>query len=214
MQEAKPTPPTGPANSRGQGVRASLSKRASIRQSFFETANATNKKVCFVGAGTWGTATARRVAMNIQDMNERDRAEGKPDILFQYQDKVPIWINTDSEIGGRKLTTIINTDHENAKYLPGIKLPHNLTASTDIVSTVTGADIIFFTIPHQYLPAMLKQCQGIVKPTCIGVSLTKVRFPLHILSCNPSNNDEFSYIVPSPLAIHYPRYHPPCRITP
>ena len=31
---AKPVPPSGPANSRGQGVRASLSKRASIRQVF------------------------------------------------------------------------------------------------------------------------------------------------------------------------------------
>ena len=72
-----------------------------------------------MGAGTWGTATARRVAMNINDMNDRDRSEGKPDILFQYQSTVPIWINTDSEIAGRKLTTIINTDNENSKYLPG-----------------------------------------------------------------------------------------------
>ena len=27
---------------------------------------------------------------------------------------------------GRKLTDIINEEHENVKYLPGVELPHNL----------------------------------------------------------------------------------------
>lgn len=31
-------------------------------------------------------------------------------------------------INGRKLTEIINTDHENVKYLPGHKLPVNVVA--------------------------------------------------------------------------------------
>ena len=56
--------------------------------------------------------------MNVQDMNARDRADGKPDIMFQYKDHIPMWINTDSEIAGRKLTAIINTDHENSKVPP------------------------------------------------------------------------------------------------
>lgn len=29
-------------------------------------------------------------------------------------------------IDGRKLTEIVNTEHENVKYLPGIKLPENV----------------------------------------------------------------------------------------
>jgi len=37
-------------------------------------------------------------------------------------------------VGGRKLTEIINEDHENSKYMPGIKLPRNVVADPDVVS--------------------------------------------------------------------------------
>ena len=32
-------------------------------------------------------------------------------------------------INGKPLTEIINTQHENVKYLPGIKLPENIVRS-------------------------------------------------------------------------------------
>ena len=64
--------------------------RQTLRQSFFDTAAGRNLKIAFVGGGTWGTATARRVGLNVQDMNARDRAEGKPDIMFQYKGKYPL----------------------------------------------------------------------------------------------------------------------------
>lgn len=31
-------------------------------------------------------------------------------------------------VNGRKLTDIINTEHENVKYLPGYKLPENIVS--------------------------------------------------------------------------------------
>ena len=34
----------------------------------------------------------------------------------------------DEKVGDRMLTEIINTDHENTKYLPGFKLPDNVKA--------------------------------------------------------------------------------------
>jgi glycerol-3-phosphate dehydrogenase (NAD+) len=33
-------------------------------------------------------------------------------------------------VNGRKLTEIINQEHENVKYLPGHKLPTNVVSST------------------------------------------------------------------------------------
>lgn len=36
-----------------------------------------------------------------------------------------MWVY-EEEVGGRKLTEIINTEHENVKYLPGYKLPSNV----------------------------------------------------------------------------------------
>ena len=34
----------------------------------------------------------------------------------------------DEMIGGRKLTEILNTEHENVKYLPGYKIPENVVS--------------------------------------------------------------------------------------
>lgn len=55
------------------------------------------------------------------------------------------------QVDGRKLTDIINKDHVNTKYLPGIQLPDNVFASSDIHEACSTADIIFFVVPHQFL---------------------------------------------------------------
>lgn len=71
-------------------------------------------KVAVLGSGNWGCAIAKIIARNCQR-----RAE--------FQKNVPMWVH--EELIGesqRKLTEIINQDHENVKYLPGVELPHNL----------------------------------------------------------------------------------------
>jgi glycerol-3-phosphate dehydrogenase len=47
------------------------------------------------------------------------------------------------------LTEIINQDHENKKYLPGVQLPENVVAVPDIGQAVEGATAIVFVMPHQ-----------------------------------------------------------------
>ena len=54
-------------------------------------------------------------------------------------------------VNGRKLTEIINQDHENVKYLPGHKLPENVVAVPDVVQAAHDADIIIFVLPHQFM---------------------------------------------------------------
>ena len=44
-------------------------------------------------------------------------------------------------IHDRKLTEIINTDHENVKYLPGFKLPENVVAGTRVSVESRGPDL-------------------------------------------------------------------------
>jgi glycerol-3-phosphate dehydrogenase (NAD+) len=46
-------------------------------------------------------------------------------------------------INGRKLTEIINTDHENVKYLPGHKIPANVVSSALLQSNNISADCLF-----------------------------------------------------------------------
>ena len=78
-------------------------------------------------------------------------------------------------VNGRKLTEIINTEHENVKYLPGYQLPENVLAVPDVVEAAQDADIIIFVLPHQFMTNTCKPLIGKIKSTAFGVSLCKVR---------------------------------------
>ena len=51
--------------------------------------------------------------------------------LAHFDPRVTMWV-FEEDIGGRKLTEIINTQHENVKYLPGHKLPPNVVSSNSM----------------------------------------------------------------------------------
>ena len=48
--------------------------------------------------------------------------------LDEFENEIKMWV-FEEEINGRKLSEIINTDHENVKYLPGHKIPENVVSS-------------------------------------------------------------------------------------
>lgn len=58
---------------------------------------------------------AKIVGANTKDHNDIFHEEVK---MYVYEE----------EIDGKKLTEIINTQHENVKYLPGYKLPENVVS--------------------------------------------------------------------------------------
>ncbi|XP_048958678.1 glycerol-3-phosphate dehydrogenase [NAD(+)], cytoplasmic isoform X3 [Canis lupus dingo] len=70
------------------------------------------KRVCIIGSGNWGSAIAKIVGGNAAQ-------------LSHFDPRVTMWV-FEEDVGGRKLTEIINTQHENVKYLPGHKLPPNV----------------------------------------------------------------------------------------
>lgn len=117
-------------------------------------------RIAIIGSGNWGTAVAKLVAENCAE---------KP-ALFQKQ--VNMWV-FEEDIDGRKLTDIINNDHENVKYLPDIKLPENLVANPDIEATVKDADLLIFNIPHQFLPRICQLLIGKVQPHVRAISCLK-----------------------------------------
>lgn len=119
-------------------------------------------KVCCVGSGNWGSAIARIAGMN---------TAANPSI---FQKDVNMWVYEEM-VDGRKLTEIINQDHENVKYLPNVKLPENVVAVPDLIDAATDADLFIFVIPHQFIP---RTCQtlkdsGKIKSTARGVTLVK-----------------------------------------
>ncbi|KAK6482986.1 glycerol-3-phosphate dehydrogenase [Huso huso] len=117
------------------------------------------KKVCIVGSGNWGSAIAKIIGKNVTGSNRFDPI-------------VNMWV-FEEVVNGQKLTEIINSEHENVKYLPGHKLPKNVVAVPDVAEASTGADILVFVVPHQFISKLCDQIKPKIKPETFGISLIK-----------------------------------------
>ncbi|XP_046881118.1 glycerol-3-phosphate dehydrogenase 1b [Hypomesus transpacificus] len=117
------------------------------------------KKVCIIGSGNWGSAIAKIVGFNAGKNPKFDKT-------------VSMWV-FEEMVNGRKLTEIINTDHENVKYLPGHKLPPNVLAVPELVDAVKGADILLFVVPHQFIQRICDTIKDHIKKDAVGMSLIK-----------------------------------------
>ncbi|KAL4655704.1 glycerol-3-phosphate dehydrogenase NAD(+), cytoplasmic [Arapaima gigas] len=117
------------------------------------------KRVCLVGSGNWGSAIAKIIGAN---------AANNP----KFDSTVNMWV-FEEMVNERKLTEIINTEHENVKYLPGHKLPPNVVAVPDLLDAVKGADILVFVIPHQFVGKVCDTIKDSIKKDAVGMSLIK-----------------------------------------
>uniref|UniRef100_A0A4X2KIA2 Glycerol-3-phosphate dehydrogenase [NAD(+)] n=2 Tax=Vombatus ursinus TaxID=29139 RepID=A0A4X2KIA2_VOMUR len=116
-------------------------------------------QVCIVGAGNWGTTIARIIGSNV--MNSKT-----------FDNKVKLWV-FEEIVDGRKLSDIINEEHENKKYLPGYKLTPNVVAVPDLMKAVDNADILLFILPHEFIQKICCEIAGHLKPGAFGISLIK-----------------------------------------
>jgi NAD-dependent glycerol-3-phosphate dehydrogenase N-terminus len=121
-------------------------------------------RVCIIGSGNWGSAIATLVGRNCAR-------------LSNYEDVVSMWVYEEDVAADdgspQKLTHIINTRHENVKYLPGIRLPDNVVAVPDLATACRGATLLVFVLPHQFLPNLLPVIRESAHPRSRGVSLIK-----------------------------------------
>ncbi len=78
------------------------------------------KKAAVIGSGSWGTALAIVLSQHFGQVTIIGRSETK--------------------------ANEINTKHTNTHYLPKVKLPHNIVASTKLEDT-KDAEIILFVVP-------------------------------------------------------------------
>ena len=90
-----------------------------------------------VGAGGWGTALALAAARAGRN--------------------VTLWAREPEVVDS------IAKRHENALFLPGVSLPPNISASTDLAETAR-ADALLLVVPAQYLRATLKELSPHMKP--------------------------------------------------
>ncbi|NWI02407.1 GPD1L protein, partial [Tichodroma muraria] len=92
--------------------------------------------------------------------------------LQKFASTVNMWV-FEENINGRKLTDIINNDHENVKYLPGCKLPDNVVAIPSLREAVQDADLLVFVIPHQFIHKVCDEITGQIPRKALGITLIK-----------------------------------------
>ena len=73
-------------------------------------------KITVIGAGAWGTALALHFAL--------------------HNHQVAIWARNAEQLAA------MQADRENKRYLPGFKLPDNLTAHTDLAAALEGSEMV------------------------------------------------------------------------
>ncbi|MDR1362712.1 MAG: NAD(P)-dependent glycerol-3-phosphate dehydrogenase [Spirochaetaceae bacterium] len=104
-------------------------------------------KVAVIGAGAWGTAVAKVIA-----------EKGCPTI---------IWCRRQDQADE------INSARTNSRYLKDIKLPADLTATSDIEEAANGKDFLILAVPSIYLLDELKRLLNVPSiregQTAIGV---------------------------------------------
>jgi glycerol-3-phosphate dehydrogenase (NAD(P)+) len=88
-------------------------------------------QVAIIGAGAWGTAVAKVIA-----------EKGKNVVIWAFEEST---------------REDINLRHENSRYLPGVSLPENIHASSDMVETATGREFLILATPSLFLLQTLKQ---------------------------------------------------------
>ncbi|XP_057683932.1 glycerol-3-phosphate dehydrogenase 1-like protein isoform X1 [Corythoichthys intestinalis] len=116
-------------------------------------------KICILGSGNWGSSIAKIIGRNVRSSD-------------RFSPVVNMWVYEEM-INGRKLTEIINTEHENVKYLPGHKLPENVVALPDVTEAVKGAKLLVFVTPHQFLNSLCEKIKSHIADGAIGISLIK-----------------------------------------
>ena len=93
-------------------------------------------RIGVLGAGAWGTAIGKSLA-------EKDL----PVDIWSFEEQVAAEINAKST---------------NERYLPGVKLPPLLHASTDILSVADNREHLLIVIPSLYLLPSIKKILGCV----------------------------------------------------
>jgi glycerol-3-phosphate dehydrogenase (NAD(P)+) len=106
----------------------------------------TTGTISVIGAGSWGTTVASLLA-------------GKADTV--------LWARSS------ELAQAITSTHENATYLPGVRLPDALRATSDLAEAVGGMRVILMAVPSHGFRAVLAEIGPSLAPGTAIVSLAK-----------------------------------------
>lgn len=105
------------------------------------------KKICVLGAGSWGSALALSLAKK------------------GYS--ITMWTLNQEQADK------INTTKENINYLPGVLFPNNITLTTNIEDAVVDSKLIVLAVPSQAIRSVCKQIKPFVSKEQVLVDVAK-----------------------------------------
>jgi glycerol-3-phosphate dehydrogenase (NAD(P)+) len=89
-----------------------------------------------IGAGSWGTALAMQLARS--------------------GDEVWIWARDPAH------ASAIDGDRENARYLPGVRLPDGMRCVTDLAAVLQGAAVVIEAVPSQVVRSVMAEAGSMI----------------------------------------------------
>lgn len=104
-------------------------------------------QVGIIGAGSWGTALSVVLSANGHE--------------------VTVWSIVESEI------EMLRTKHEHVTKLPGVRLPEQVTFTTDLKETVEGKNLVVLAVPSVYTRSTARKMKPYVTDKQLIVSVAK-----------------------------------------
>jgi glycerol-3-phosphate dehydrogenase (NAD(P)+) len=105
------------------------------------------RSIGVVGAGSWGTALARLLALKGHE--------------------VALWAKEPEVVAEVKET------RENQSFLPGVKLPESLEASSDLAEVVAEKEMVVSVVPSQFVSQVFGEVAGKLSPRAQIISASK-----------------------------------------
>ena len=103
-------------------------------------------RISVIGAGSWGTALARMLAYKHTHVN--------------------LWVRKPQSAGK------IRTQRQNEDYLPGIRLPENISVTSDL-HQAAAADVLVLVVPSHAMRAIAQELSGLITQDVILLSCAK-----------------------------------------
>ena len=104
-------------------------------------------KVAVIGAGSWGTALAK--------------------VLHTNGNQVTVWSIVEAEIA------MLRERHEHVDKLPGVKLPEDMEFTTDLKAAVEDKEYLILAVPSVFTRSTAKSMAPFVKAGQIIVCVAK-----------------------------------------
>jgi glycerol-3-phosphate dehydrogenase (NAD(P)+) len=104
-------------------------------------------KVCVLGGGSWGTALSAH--------------------LVRCGHEVRLWMRDAA------LADTIRTESRSPAYLPGLRLPQGIGATTDLLGATEAAEVVLVVVPSAFCREVYRRLPGALGPGVLVVSATK-----------------------------------------